>query len=139
MKKSISIILSFFLILSNVVAVYADEHGTSEAVLSDKERYEEYLKEHPENEEHQIIVKLKDITDTDIKESEIKKMGFSYIKKEDIWNALKNQKWNKSSNLTLYEMVDDILNSSPSYFDDYIKKVFNETKRNINLKEEDIL
>ena len=71
MKKSISIILSFFLILSNVVAVYADEHGTSEAVLSDKERYEEYLKEHPENEEHQIIVKLKDITDTDIKESEI--------------------------------------------------------------------
>ena len=36
-------------------------------------------------------------------------------------------------------MVDDILNSSPSYFDDYIKKVFNETKRNINLKEEDIL
>ena len=65
-------------------------------------------------------------------------MGFSYIKKEDIWNALKNQKWNKSSNLTLYEMVDDILNSSPSYFDDYIKKV-NETKRNINLKEEDIL
>lgn len=73
------------------------------------------------------------------KESEIEKMGFSYIKKEDIWNALKNQKWNKSSNLTLYEMVDDILNSSPSYFDDYIKKVFNETKRNINLKEEDIL
>ena len=73
------------------------------------------------------------------KESEIKKMGFSYIKKEDILNALKNQKWNKSSNLTLYEMVDDILNSSPSYFDDYIKKVFNETKRNINLKEEDIL
>lgn len=71
MKKSISIILSFFLILSNVVAVYADEPGTAESVLSDKERYEEYLKEHPENEEHQIIVKLKGITDTDVKEGEI--------------------------------------------------------------------
>ena len=80
------------------------------------------------------------------KESEIKKMGFSYIKKEDIWNALKNQKWNKSSN-TLSLVIKD-MNSGIICFDnrgkcihcnDYIKKVFNETKRNINLKEEDIL
>ena len=87
--------------------------------------------------ENEEIINDKETTDESLDNTnETKK---DYIKKEDIWNALKNQKWNKSSNLTLYEMVDDILNSSPSYFDDYIKKVFNETKRNINLKEEDIL
>ena len=73
------------------------------------------------------------------KKNALNKMGYSYIKVVDIWNALKNRKWSNSSDLKLYEMVDDILNTSSDFFDNYVKEKYNATKRDIDLEEESIL
>lgn len=85
----------------------------------------------------ELYNRLKPALDT--KKSELNKLGYSYIKSVDIWNALKNQKWKSATNLTLHEMVDDILNTNDKYFDDYVKKVFSKSKRVANLDEENIL
>ena len=55
------------------------------------------------------------------KVSELKLNGVNYISVEDIWNYLKNNKWNKSRDLTLSECVDDILNTSDLEYKKYIK------------------
>lgn len=73
------------------------------------------------------------------KKSELHKLGYTYIKSGDIWNALRQEKWQKSNNLTLYEMVDDILNSNANFFDNYVKQVLSKSKREIDIQEEDIL
>ncbi len=65
------------------------------------------------------------------KKREIKRLGINYILEEDIWNALKVNKWQYKSNLTLSEMVDDILNTENSFFDSYIKKEMNKFHRSI--------
>lgn len=43
-----------------------------------------------------------------IKKKEFKKT-IPNIEEKDIWNSLKNEKWNKTSGLSLSIMVDDIL------------------------------
>ena len=52
---------------------------------------------------------------------ELKRNDLDYIKKEDIWNYLKDKKWSKANNLLLYEMVDDILNLDNFEIDEYVK------------------
>jgi len=58
----------------------------------------------------------------DTKVNELKLNGISYIKKDDIWNYLKNNKWNKSRDLTLSQCVDDILNTSDVEYKMYVRK-----------------
>lgn len=70
------------------------------------------------------------------KKKELNKLGYVYIKEEDIWNALKNNKWTSSLDLSLYDMVDDILNTANSYFDDYVKEELRKQKRTLNLNED---
>ena len=74
------------------------------------------------------------------KENEIKRNGYTYIKKEDIWNYLKEEKWTFSNNLDLYQMIDDILNVSDLVIDKYVKSKINLTDRKIyfEAKEDDI-
>jgi len=55
------------------------------------------------------------------KVNELIRNKYNYIKKEDIWNYLKNSKWLHSSNLSLAEMVNDILNCSDYEIDKYVK------------------
>ncbi|MBQ8234104.1 MAG: hypothetical protein IJZ36_00795 [Bacilli bacterium] len=55
------------------------------------------------------------------KERELKNMGYTYIKKDDIWEYLKDYKWIRSSNLNLYQMVDDIINIDYRTLEEYIK------------------
>ena len=55
------------------------------------------------------------------KVNELKLNGVKYISVDDIWNYLKNNKWNKSRDLTLSECVDDILNTSDLEYKKYIK------------------
>lgn len=43
------------------------------------------------------------------KVAELKRINIAYISEEDVWNYLKGHKWSKRSNLTLGEMVNDIL------------------------------
>lgn len=52
---------------------------------------------------------------------ELKRNDLDYIKKDDIWNYLKDKKWSKANNLLLYQMVDDILNLDNNEIDDYVK------------------
>ena len=55
------------------------------------------------------------------KVNELKLNGINYISVNDIWDYLKNNKWNKSKDLTLSECVDDILNTSDLEYKKYIK------------------
>ncbi len=56
------------------------------------------------------------------KKLELDRLGYKYIKKEDIWNFLAEEKWKKSEGLTLSEMVDHILNCDNKKLDNYVKK-----------------
>jgi len=55
------------------------------------------------------------------KQEEMKRLGYNYIKEEDIWNYLKETKWKKSIDLELYQMVSDIMNADNDYISDYLK------------------
>ena len=54
------------------------------------------------------------------------KEEYNYITKVDIWNYLKINKWSKDKNLTISEMVHDIINVDINKVDlflkDYIRK-----------------
>ena len=52
---------------------------------------------------------------------ELKRKHIDYVTTEDIWNYLKHEKW-KDDNISLAEMVDDILNTNSDYFRDYVLK-----------------
>lgn len=56
------------------------------------------------------------------KVTELKRNDIDYVKKEDIWNYLKDSKWSKANNLLLYQMVDDIINLDNYEIDEYVKK-----------------
>ena len=65
------------------------------------------------------------------KKRELKENGYGYLKIEDIWNYLKENKWKRSSNLSLNDMVSDILNADNEFIDDYFKEKFNEKNREV--------
>ena len=54
------------------------------------------------------------------KKEEMKRLGYPYIKEEDIWNYLKETKWKKSVDLELYQMVSDIMNDDNELVNDYL-------------------
>ena len=60
---------------------------------------------------------------------ELKKVGYDYLKAEDVWNYLKDEKWGNSKNLALYQMVSDIFNSDNVLIDAYFKDKLNYKKR----------
>ena len=70
------------------------------------------------------------------KRIQMKRNGFNYIKIEDIWNYLKEIKWKKARDLSLYEMVDDVLNIDDIVIDSYIIGKMNLKNREIYFKEE---
>lgn len=63
------------------------------------------------------------------KQTELKRNGYTYIHDSDIWGYLIENKWNNSHNLSLYDMVSDILNSDNEFIDDYVKQTIRNTKR----------
>lgn len=70
------------------------------------------------------------------KKNEMERLGFAYIREEDIWNYLKEVKWHKSKNLSLADIVSDILNADNSAIDDYLKTKFYSRNRRIYFDEE---
>jgi len=70
------------------------------------------------------------------KQSEMKRNGFDYIRVEDIWNFFKEVKWKKANNLSLCEMVSDVLNTSDELIDRYLKQKFNLINRKLYFEEE---
>ncbi|MDD4706466.1 MAG: post-transcriptional regulator [Bacilli bacterium] len=56
------------------------------------------------------------------KKNDLKRNGISYIIEEDIWNYLRRNYWNKSTKITLFDLVNDIL-STPNYvLEEYVSK-----------------
>lgn len=81
----------------------------------------------------ELYERLKPALET--KKMEMHRNGFNYIKKEDIWNYLKEVKWKNANNLTLYEMVSDVLNTDNDIIDDYLKQKLNLKDRELYFKE----
>ena len=65
------------------------------------------------------------------KAEEMRRNGYLYIKEEDIWNYLKEIKWVKSTNLELYQMVSDVLNTDNIVIDSYLKEKLNLRNRKV--------
>ena len=65
------------------------------------------------------------------KKNELKRSGIEYIKEEDIWNYLKEVKWINSKNLSLYQMVNDVLNVDNMLIDKYLKEKLNMRNRKV--------
>ncbi len=63
------------------------------------------------------------------KVSEMHRVGYSYIKEEDVWNYLKEIKWKKASDLSIHEMINDILNTDNVLIDSYIKNKMRDIER----------
>ena len=70
------------------------------------------------------------------KVAELTRNGINYIKKEDVWNYLKDSKWRSANNLLLYQMVDDILNIDNMLLDNYVKDKVKTTNVTPNLDSE---
>jgi len=70
------------------------------------------------------------------KQSEMIRDGYNYIKIEDIWNYLKEIKWKIAYNLSLYDMVTDVLSTPNSLIDDYVKTKLNSNERKIYFGED---
>ncbi len=62
---------------------------------------------------------------------ELKKHGYTYLNIEDVWNYLKEVKWQGRINLSLNQMVSDIFNSDNALIDDYFKDKLNERSRKL--------
>jgi len=70
------------------------------------------------------------------KRNEMRRCGYDYIKIEDIWNYFKEVKWKKANDLSISEMVSDILNTSDMQIDLYLKQKLNLMNREVYFKED---
>lgn len=59
------------------------------------------------------------------------KENYDYIKTIDIWNYLKINKWCKTKNLSLSEMVNDIINIDITKVDTFLKEYLKRENRNL--------
>lgn len=64
---------------------------------------------------------------------EMHRNGISYIKEEDIWNYLKDKKWRTAKDLSLHQMVSDILNCEDILVDDHFKGTLSRNERLANM------
>lgn len=63
------------------------------------------------------------------KKANLEREGYTYITEVDIWNYLIQEKWIKSQNLMLCDIVDDILKADNGLIDAYLKKKLTSAKR----------
>lgn len=61
----------------------------------------------------------------------VRNSEYNYIKKEDIWNYLRTNKWCKDINLCISEMVNDIINVEEKMIDKYLKDKLNKEEKEI--------
>ena len=70
---------------------------------------------------------------------EFRRNGIKYVKEEDIWNCLVGSKWKNGNGLELFNIVDDILNTSNKEIEDYVIDKMKDFKRDIDFNNIDIL
>ena len=63
------------------------------------------------------------------KKTFLERDGYTYINEIDVWNYLIQDKWIKSHNLMLCDIVDDILNVDNKEIDAYLKKKLSNVSR----------
>ncbi len=59
------------------------------------------------------------------KAMELKRLGYSHIKENDVWNYLIETKWCKAHDLMLSDIVNDILRANNEKIDGYLKEKLN--------------
>ena len=59
---------------------------------------------------------------------EIHKLGFNIVSEKDIWNYLVINKWKKSANLELHEIISDILYADNYRIYEYVMNDLNKLK-----------
>lgn len=69
------------------------------------------------------------------KVKELKTKNIFYITEEDIWQFLKTRKWHTKSDLTLYDIVNDILFLEETELINYINKLPKIEKINESIEE----
>ena len=57
-------------------------------------------------------------------ETKVKEIN-SFVTKEDIWNYLK-EKWKKTNNLTLYDIINDIIKLDKNTIEEYARSETND-------------
>lgn len=63
-----------------------------------------------------------------VKQSEMLRLGYNNIKIEDIFNYLRINKWRGANDLSLYSLVNDILNVDSDLIDKYVTLKLEKTK-----------
>ena len=69
------------------------------------------------------------------KKEEMRRNGYVYIKEEDIWNYLKEIKWVRAKDLSLYQMTCDILDTNDMVIDDYLREKLKFKNRKVYFEE----
>lgn len=73
------------------------------------------------------------------KKEELNKLGLDYAKEEDIWNYLSEHDWSKSRDLSIFDMVSDIMNLDKDKLESYLLNMFKNTNRELIKGDNDIL
>lgn len=63
------------------------------------------------------------------KETELHRLGYTYISDIDIWNYLIQIKWTKAKDLMLSDVVNDIMHINEKKIDEYLKGKIAKTRR----------
>ena len=63
------------------------------------------------------------------KVKDLTRVGVNYVQKADVWNYLKNNVWCKKSNLTLGELVNDIMTVSNGELEMYVQALMSKGER----------
>lgn len=69
------------------------------------------------------------------KKREMNRMGYPFIEEEDIWNYLKEIKWKNDKNLSLFQMVTDILNTDNITISHYLQQKLSKKSRKVYFNE----
>ncbi|MDD4831631.1 MAG: post-transcriptional regulator [Bacilli bacterium] len=70
-----------------------------------------------------------------LKKDELHKQGMKQIVEADIWNYLKKNKWMNTIDLSLSEMVNDILELDSEELDIFTKKELSKIERVLDIEE----
>lgn len=63
------------------------------------------------------------------KVKDLTRVGVTYVQKADVWNYLKNNVWCKKNNLTLGELVNDIMTVSNGELEMYVQALMSKGER----------
>ncbi len=66
------------------------------------------------------------------KVKDLRRIGIRYVQEADIWNYLKKNCWSKSNNITLGDIVNDIMTVSNIELETYVQNLLAKEKREYN-------